>query len=320
MEHLIVRDIPMDTLCFSGMRGKGLRHACVGSGRLVRSIWQARRILRERSADVVLGMGGYICVPGGIAAATLGRPLVLMNADHQLLLSNRLLAPLAHRIAFGLPGLDSLISRKAVFTGNPVRPEIEALPPPEQRFADRQGPLRVLVMGGSQGAQMLNEVVPRAIASLSPEQRPLVLHQCGRGNEEVVRATYSSVGVADRVEIVSFIDNVASALGECDLAICRSGAITVSELCAGGVPSVLVPLRLGTTTHQLSNARQMHVAQAAYCLDPEDVRPERLAQILREANRASLLKMAQRARARAQPRAVSRLSGLLEQLVGRASH
>lgn len=313
MECSLVRSIPLDTIRFSGMRGKGLRHSLLGLLRLFQSLRGCYRILGARHADVVLGMGGYVCVPGGLMAALRKKPLVLMNADHDLLLSNRMLAPIAERVAFGFPGLDSLITKRSLICGNPVRPEIEAIARPETRFAQRTGPLRLLVMGGSLGAEAINQALPKAISILPPGKRPVIVHQTGRGKDEAVRAAYEAFRIAD-VEVVPFIEDVAACLADCDLVICRAGAVTVSELCAAGVASVLVPLALRTTSHQVGNAKYLAVNQAAFHLPQDDLRPERLAQILREASRPGLLKLAARARSLAKPHSASDLADELERL------
>ena len=169
----------MDTLAFSGLRGKGLIHQVSGLFRLIGAFFASAGILRRRGADAVLGMGGYVCFPGGLMARLLGKPLMLVNADAALLLSNKSLLSVADRVAFGFDGAAAQSVRQAVVTGNPVRAEIEALPAPAQRFADRTGPLRLLVVGGSLGAKVLNDTVPAALARMPADQRPTITHQTG---------------------------------------------------------------------------------------------------------------------------------------------
>src|SRR5690349_16751627 len=171
MENRLVppSGIPMDTIAFSGLRGKGLAHAMTGGLRLLGAFWSCLRILRRRRATAVLGMGGYVCFPGGVMASLLNRPLMLVNADAALLMSNKALLPVADRVAFGFDGPATRKIRCAVVTGNPVRAEIESLPPPAERYAGRAGPLRLLVVGGSLGAQALNDCVPQAIALLGAD-------------------------------------------------------------------------------------------------------------------------------------------------------
>ncbi|MGI9135428.1 MAG: undecaprenyldiphospho-muramoylpentapeptide beta-N-acetylglucosaminyltransferase [Rhodoferax sp.] len=305
--------IPMDAIAFTGLRGKGWRHSVAGVGRLLAALVSCWRILRRRHADAVLGMGGYLCFPGGVVAALLGKPLLLVNADAALLLSNKALLPLARRIAFGFEGAAARASRKAVVTGNPVRAEIEALPVPQQRLAGRTGALRLLVVGGSLGARVLNECVPQAIAAMAAPARPLVVHQTGSADHERVRAAYAAAGV--QASVLPFIDDMAQQLGDCDLVLCRAGAITVSELCAVGVASVLVPLVVSTTAHQRDNARWMAAHGAAICVEQAALHPAQLAQLLTGLERAPLLDMAQQARALARPQAAARVADHIEELV-----
>jgi UDP-N-acetylglucosamine--N-acetylmuramyl-(pentapeptide) pyrophosphoryl-undecaprenol N-acetylglucosamine transferase len=261
----------------------------------------------------VLGMGGYVCFPGGLMASLLGRPLVLVNADAALLLSNRALLALADRVAFGFAGDAAATAKNAVVTGNPVRPEIESLPAPGERYAGRRGPLRLLVVGGSLGAQVLNETLPRALALIEPAARPAVTHQAGSAHAEIVRAAYRAAGVD--AEIVPFIDDMPRRLADCDLMVCRAGAITVSELCAAGVPALLVPLVVSTTSHQRDNAEFMARHGAAVHLPQADFTAERLAQALRGLDRAALVAMATRARSLARPQAAARVADLIDGLV-----
>ena len=214
-------------------------------------------------------MGGYVCFPGGMMAALLGKPLVLVNADAALLLSNRALLPVADRVAFGFEGTDARRTKQAVVTGNPVRAEIEALPAPAERFAGRSGPLRLLVVGGSLGAKVLNETVPAALALIDPAARPEVTHQTGNAHHAAVSEAYARAGV--KAQILPFIDDMAQRLADCDLMLCRAGAITVSELCAAGVPAVLVPLIVSTTSHQRDNAEVMAQHGAAIHLPQSEL-------------------------------------------------
>ena len=181
MENQLVpkAGIPLDTIRFSGLRGKGLLHTATGGLRLLKAFWDCLALLRRRSTSAVLGMGGYVCFPGGLMASLLNKPLMLVNADAAILLSNKSLLPVADRVAFGFDGEAARQVKHAVVTGNPVRAEIEALPEPATRYAGRSGPLRLLVVGGSLGAQVLNETLPAALALLPAATRPLVTHQTG---------------------------------------------------------------------------------------------------------------------------------------------
>jgi UDP-N-acetylglucosamine--N-acetylmuramyl-(pentapeptide) pyrophosphoryl-undecaprenol N-acetylglucosamine transferase len=317
MENQLVprAGIPIDAIGFTGLRGKGALHALTGGLRLLQAFWQCLRILRRRGADAVLGMGGYVCFPGGMMAALLGRPLVLVNADAALLLSNRMLSPVADRIAFGFDGADAKRMKRAVVTGNPVRAEIESLPPPAERFAGRHGPLRLLVVGGSLGAKPLNDALPRALALIPPAERPQVTHQTGHAHHAAVVEAYDTAGVD--AEVVPFIDDMAARLAACDLMVCRAGAGTVSELCAAGVAALLVPFIVSTTAHQRDNAAWMAAQGAAIHLPQPELTPERLAALLRGLDRDALQAMAARARALARPHAAARVADEIERLVRR---
>ncbi|MBS0434007.1 MAG: undecaprenyldiphospho-muramoylpentapeptide beta-N-acetylglucosaminyltransferase [Proteobacteria bacterium] len=315
MENKLVppAGLPMDNIAFSGVRGKGLLHTLSGGVRLLGAFWRCLRILRARRADAVLGMGGYVCFPGGLMAALLGKPLLLVNADAALLLSNKALLPVAERIAFGFDGPALAKVKNAVVTGNPVRAEIEALPEPAQRFAGRTGPLRVLVVGGSLGARALNEAVPQALALIDIGERPVVTHQTGAANLEAVRAGYERAGV--EAELRPFIDDMAQQLADCDLIVCRAGAVTVSELCAAGVAAVLVPLVVSTTSHQRDNAQWLAGQGAGIHLPQAELSPKRLAELLAGLTREALLAMASKARALAKPHAAARVADQIEGLV-----
>ena len=315
MENRLVppTGIPLDTIGFSGLRGKGLVHTMTGGMRLLGAFWSCLSILRRRRADVVLGMGGYVCFPGGLMAAALGKPLALVNSDAALLMSNKALLPIADAVAFGFPGEAAGRVKNAQVTGNPVRSEIEALPLPAQRFAGRKGPLRLLVVGGSLGARVLNECLPQALAEMDIAHRPRVLHQCGQGNDAAVTQAYAQAGV--RAEVVPFVDDMARALAECDLVVCRAGAVTVSELCAAGVAAVLVPLVVSTTSHQRDNAAWLASRDAGIHLPQGDLSPRGLAELLGGLTRTALLAMAERARALAQPRSAARVADQIEALV-----
>jgi UDP-N-acetylglucosamine--N-acetylmuramyl-(pentapeptide) pyrophosphoryl-undecaprenol N-acetylglucosamine transferase len=304
----------LDRLAFAGLRGKGLVGNVAGGFRMLGALARSFSFLRRRHAVAVLGMGGYVCVPAGWAAKLLGRPLVLMNADAGLLLSNRALLSAASRVTFGFDGdAARQVGGKAVVTGNPVRDEIETIAAPEQRFVDREGALRVLVVGGSLGAKVLNECVPSALALLASASRPVVTHQTGDTAADGVRAAYA--GNAIEATVRPFIDDMAAELAACDVIVCRAGAITVSELCAAGVPAVLVPLVASTTTHQRDNAAWMAQHGAAIHLPQSELTPRRLADLLAGLTRDALLAMATRARALARPHAAARVADEIERLV-----
>ncbi len=321
MENRLVPSagIVLDAINFSGMRGKGLLHTLTGGLRLLKAFWDCLGILRQRSASAVLGMGGYVCFPGGLMASLLGKPLVLVNADASMLLSNRALLPVADRVAFGFDGAAAAKTKNAVVTGNPVRAEIESMATPQERFAQRTGPLRLLVVGGSLGARVLNDTLPKALALIAPGERPQVVHQTGALNRDDVKAAYAAAGITINgdVEVLPFIDNMAERLAVCDVILCRAGAVTVSELCAAGVPSVLVPLIVSTTSHQRDNALFMAQHGAALHLPQAEMTAEKLADVLRGLDRASLLAMADKARALSRPRAAARVADEIESLVNK---
>ena len=315
MENKLVppSGIPIDRIGFSGLRGKGAMHTLTGGLRLLGAFWSCLRIIRARKTTAVLGMGGYVCFPGGLMASVLRKPLVLVNADASLLMSNKALLPAADAGAFGFVGAAARNTKRAVVTGNPVRAEIEALPDPSQRFENRHGALRVLVVGGSLGARALNECVPKALALLDANQRPMVTHQTGQANLSSVQAAYADAAVA--AQVLPFIDDMATQLAECDLIVCRAGAVTVSELCAAGVPSVLVPLIVNTTSHQRDNAQWLAGHGAGIHLPQSELSPRRLADVLSTLTRDALLTMATKARALAKPKAAARVADLIERLV-----
>lgn len=312
MENKLVppSGLPLDRLSFSGLRGKNLVETALGGLRLLKAFVDCIRVLRRRRATAVLGMGGYVCFPGGLMASLLNKPLVLVNADAGLLLSNKALMPVADRVCFGF---DGPLPKQGVVTGNPVRAAIEQLPPPAARFADRQGPLRLLVVGGSLGAKAINESLPQALALLTQGQRPVVIHQTGAAHLAAVKADYARLGVV--ADVRPFIDDMALELAHADLVLCRAGAITVSELCAAGVGSLLVPLVVSTTAHQRDNAAYLAQAGAALHLPQAEATPNRLAQLLGEIDRARCLQWAEAARAMARPQAAARVADQIESLV-----
>ncbi|MCA0176762.1 MAG: undecaprenyldiphospho-muramoylpentapeptide beta-N-acetylglucosaminyltransferase [Proteobacteria bacterium] len=307
--------IEMDRLAFAGMRGKGLGHALKGAAQMGRAVGASRRVLKTRRASALLGMGGYVCVPAGLGAWLGGVPLVLMNADAAWLMSNKLLAPLAARVAFGFDGEAAREARRGVVTGNPVRAEIEAMAAPAARFAGREGPLSVLVVGGSLGAQVLNETVPAALSQMAPEARPRITHQTGAAHIESVRARYATLGLTgEGVEVLPFIDDMAARLAACDLVVCRAGAITVSELGVAGVASVLVPLVVGTTAHQRDNAQWMAERHAALHLPQAEFSPAALAGLLATLTRERLLGMAEQARLLGRRNAAGQVADEIERM------
>jgi UDP-N-acetylglucosamine--N-acetylmuramyl-(pentapeptide) pyrophosphoryl-undecaprenol N-acetylglucosamine transferase len=305
--------IALDRIAFNGLRGNGWWHTLTGGLRLLKAFWDCLRILRRRGAHAVLGMGGYVCFPGGLMASLLGKPLMLVNADASLLLSNKALLPVADAVAFGFDGPAAAKTRGAIVTGNPVRAEIEAIAEPAQRFAGRSGPLRLLVVGGSLGAKVLNDTLPAALKLIAGAQRPQVTHQSGAAHIDAVRAAYHGAGVD--AEVLPFIDDMAARLAQCDVVVCRAGAVTVSELCAAGVPAILVPLIVSTTAHQRDNAEYMAQHGAAVHQPQAQLTPQGLATQLLGLERGALQRMAAKARALARPHAAARVADQIERLM-----
>lgn len=319
MEGEIVakNQIPMDKLDFTGMRGKGIRHGVIGAFKLPGSFWRSFVVLGQRKPDVVLGMGGYVTVPGGLMARLRGIPLVLINADAALLLSNKFLSRFAQRVLFGFPADFGIAADKAQVTGNPVRAEIAELAEPAQRFAGRYGPLNLLVVGGSLGARVLNETVPAALAAIPADQRPVVTHQSGKQHIASLQAAYDKAQV--RAEVVAFIDDMPARYAQADLVICRAGAITVSELTAAGVASILVPLMTSSTTHQSNNATWMAGQNAALHVPQKALTVEKLVQLLETVHRPECQQLAQAAYQLGRREANLVIADVLEEIVNKKS-
>ncbi len=294
MENRLVSaaGIELEQIDIDGLRGRGLGGWLRAPLRVLRAGIAARRILRQRRPACVLSMGGYVAGPGALAARSLGIPLLIHEQNAIAGLTNRLLAPLAARILSGFP--DGL--RRAEPVGNPVRDEISALAEPAVRFAGRQGPLRLVVVGGSLGARAFARIVPAALARLPVAQRPAVLHQAGR-ELDATRLAYAEAGV--EANVVGFIDDMAGAWGEADLAVCRAGALTVSELACVGLAAVLVPFPHAVDDHQFVNAGYLADAGAAWRIREQEFSIEWLADKLVRLDRAELLTMAEKGRSQA---------------------
>jgi UDP-N-acetylglucosamine--N-acetylmuramyl-(pentapeptide) pyrophosphoryl-undecaprenol N-acetylglucosamine transferase len=257
-------------------------------------------------------MGGYITVPGGFAARMRKLPLVLVNADAALLMSNKALLPAAQRVLFGFESEQKMPAGadKMRVTGNPVRSEIAAIASPEQRFANRGGSLQLLVIGGSLGAQALNEILPKALALIPAGLRPMVIHQAGERHTEKLQDSYHAAGI--EAEVKPFIEDMASAYAQADIVVCRAGAITVSELAVAGVPSILVPLVVSTTSHQRDNAQWMESHGGAIHLPQSSLTPQMLADLLQGLTREALLNMAVNARKLGKPDATNTIADEIE--------
>jgi UDP-N-acetylglucosamine--N-acetylmuramyl-(pentapeptide) pyrophosphoryl-undecaprenol N-acetylglucosamine transferase len=289
------RGYDMASVKFSGVRGKGPGALLLLPLNLILAFWQSARAIAAQRPDVVLGMGGYMSFPGGMMAALLGRPLVIHEQNSVPGLANRVLAGVADRVLCAFPGA----LKRATHTGNPVRPDILAIPAPEARYAGRTGPLRVLVVGGSLGAKALNEIVPQALALLPGAAWPIVTHQSGPQHVDSLKRAYAEAKM--RASTPAFIDDMAAAYSETDLVVCRAGATTVAELAAAGVPSILVPYPHAVDDHQTRNARFLADAGAAVLVPQSELTPQRLADLISGFDRKRLCEMALRARALGRP-------------------
>jgi UDP-N-acetylglucosamine--N-acetylmuramyl-(pentapeptide) pyrophosphoryl-undecaprenol N-acetylglucosamine transferase len=308
--------IPMEFVRFGGVRGKGLKTKLMLPVNLLRACVQSLAVLRRVQPDVVLGMGGYITFPAGVVSALSGRPLVLHEQNSIAGLANRVLAKFARRVLVAFPG----VLPHAQWTGNPIRSELTQVAEPKLRYAARGGPLRLLVVGGSLGAAALNEVVPRALALLAPHERPRVVHQAGAKHIDTLRANYAQSGLlgddAHPVELLPFIDNMASAYANADLVICRAGAMTVAEIAAVGVAACFVPFPHAVDDHQSTNAAFLADKHAAIVVQQRDLSAELLADWLRTQTRATLMDMAVRARALAKPDAAEQVARVCAEVAG----
>jgi UDP-N-acetylglucosamine--N-acetylmuramyl-(pentapeptide) pyrophosphoryl-undecaprenol N-acetylglucosamine transferase len=302
---------PLD---FEGLRGKGLKTFLFGGFKLLDCIRVSRKLLRELQTDVIFSTGGYVAVPVCLAAGLAGIPYVLMNSDADPLLSIRMIQGNASGVMCGFNGAAAQkAGDKGLVTGNPIRREISALPQPAERYAGRTGPLKLLVFGGSLGARVLNETVPAAVALLKEDERPEIVHQCGVKSVEEVRRRYAEHGIA--AEVVPFIDDMASAYAQSDFVISRSGAISVSEFMAAGIPAVMVPLVVKTTSHQLGNAKFVESHGAGICLAQKELTAGKLAETIRGLDREKLLSMAQKAKSMGKPDAALVVADFIETLV-----
>ncbi|OYW35942.1 MAG: undecaprenyldiphospho-muramoylpentapeptide beta-N-acetylglucosaminyltransferase [Hydrogenophilales bacterium 12-61-10] len=311
--------IDMVWVSMGGVRGKGWLKKLLLPATLLLAFWQSLRAILQRRPDVVLGMGGYTAFPGGMMASLLGKPLVIHEQNSVGGLTNRVLACLADRVLTAFPKVfthahDKPIPCRRVTTewvGNPVRTDIAATPATEHT-----GALQLLVVGGSLGAQALNDLVPKALALLPADQRPVVVHQSGRQHLDILRANYAAAGV--EADVRDYIEDMAAEYRACDFAICRAGAMTVAELACAGVPAVLVPFPFAVDDHQTGNAEFLSDADAAWLMQQKDLTAEKLAALIAGLDRDQLAAMAGKARALAKPDATARVADICETLAGKA--
>ncbi len=293
MESRLVppRGFAFEAITFSGVRGKGVATLALLPVRLLRACWQSLQVLARVRPDVVLGFGGYISLPGGLMAWLRRTPLVLHEQNSVAGAANKVLARLARRVFCAFP--QALAGAQHV--GNPLRAEFLQQALPEQRFAARCGPLQILVLGGSLGAQALNQIVPQALAQLGAAERPVVVHQSGEQHIEALRNAYAQAGV--QAELTPFIDDTASAMARADLVICRAGASTVTEIAAVGAAALFVPFPAAVDDHQTHNARFLADQGAAWLMPQSTLTAQSLAQWLQTCDRPTLLRHAQAAKA-----------------------
>lgn len=304
---------PLLPLHFAGVRGKGLLTLLKLPFTLLSACLQARARLTQVRPNVVLGMGGYVAFPGGLAAKWLGIPLVIHEQNAVAGTANRYLAKIARRTLVGFPGA----LPGAVMVGNPVRDDFLQSETPSQRYARRLGPLRVLVVGGSLGAAILNKVVPAALALLPSEQRPVVTHQAGEQHLAQLEQTYQQLNV--EAECVSFIADMAAAMQAADVLICRAGAMTVAEVAATGVAALFIPLPHAIDDHQTANAKYLSDCDGAWLQVQKEFTEQWLAQWLQGQSREELMHVASHAQEHAQLNATQLIAEACQQVAGRAA-
>ena len=313
MESQLVppRGFAFETVAFGGVRGKGLKTLAVLPFKLLRAFWQSVCVVRRVQPDVVVGLGGYITFPAGMMAVLCGKPLVLHEQNSVAGMANKVLRGVADRVFSAFPH----VLTDAEWVGNPLRAGFVNQPTPAQRFADRTGPLRVLVVGGSLGAQALNTVVPQAIAKMPHDQRPHVVHQSGAKQIEALRAAYDEAGVT--AELTPFIDDTAQAFADADVVIARAGASTVTELAAVGAAAIYVPFPHAVDDHQTTNARFVVDAGGGWLIPQTELKAQDLADRLQFLTRRTLLACAEKAYAVRQVEAVAQVVAACEQLAAK---
>jgi UDP-N-acetylglucosamine--N-acetylmuramyl-(pentapeptide) pyrophosphoryl-undecaprenol N-acetylglucosamine transferase len=288
-QYVPQRGFAFEPVEFGGVRGKGLMSLALLPLRLLTAFWQSLQVLRRVQPNVVVGLGGYITFPGGMMSVLMGKPLVLHEQNSVAGLANKVLASVADRIYCAFPD----VLKKGVWVGNPLRQNFLNKSAPSARFAERTGPLKIWVVGGSLGAQALNEIVPKALALIPAEQRPVVVHQSGAKQIDALRANYQQAGV--QAELTPFIDDTAQAFADADLIICRSGASTVTEIAAVGAAAIYVPFPFAVDDHQTSNANFLIQQGAGWLMPQAQLTPESLAARLTVLTRAELLACAEKA-------------------------
>lgn len=308
--------IEMAWLDVNGLRGKGWQTVLMAPINLIRALVQSVGIMLRHKPAAVLGMGGFVAGPGGLVAALMGKPVVIHEQNAVAGLTNKLLSTVSRRVLEGFPNTFAS-SNKVMATGNPVRLDIASLPAPAERLAERGNePVHVLVVGGSLGAQALNQMVPQALAQLDASIRPVVRHQAGVRNIDEARQQYLAAGVA--AEVTPFIEDMAEAYAWADLVICRSGALTIAELAAAGVAAVLVPYPYAVDDHQTANGKYLTDNGAALLIQQQELTPEKLAGVLQDlcSNRAKLRQMSLASRQLAKPDATAQVAAICAAYAG----
>ncbi len=314
------RGFEMAWIKFAGVRGKGVLRLVTLPIQILAAFWQSLGAIRRIRPNIAIGLGGYVAFPGGMMASLLGKPLVIHEQNSIAGLTNRVLACLADRVLLGLPGAFARGIDKPLpcgkadteWVGNPVRPSIAGVAAPAERYAGREGPLRLLVIGGSLGAKALNQLVPEALARLRPEARPVVRHQAGAKNIEELRGNYAAAGVS--AECLAYIEDMAEAYAWADVVICRAGASTVGELAAAGIAAGMVPFPYAVDDHQTVNARFLADAGAGWLLPQDKLSAEELATWLASLSRAELQARAEKARALGKPDATARMVAIVKEI------
>ena len=302
-------EFPMKSIAFEGIVGRGIAAKLRLPLLLWRAVSEAKQFFRASEVDAVIGMGGYPTVPGGIAASRLGVPFLIHQSDAVAGLANRMLSRFAARVLTGFDSTFQALTSKRVVTGNPIRDEVVAQRPPAERFAGRTGVLKILVMGGSRGAEALNKVIPEAIALMDSASRPAVLHQAG-SNAAGSAERYRALGID--ADVREFLSDAWNALAAADVFIGRSGASTVSELASIGVASILVPYPHHKDQQQLHNARVLESKGGAIILQQADLSAATLAKQISALNRDTLQKMAIAATQAAAPDATKKICDEIE--------
>ncbi len=283
------RGFAFEPVEFGGVRGKGFASLVFMPLRLLKAFWQSLQVVRRVQPNVVVGLGGYITFPGGMMSVLMGKPLVLHEQNSVAGMANKVLAGVADRIYSAFPD----VLKKGIWVGNPLRQDFLNKPAPQERFAGRTGPLKLWVVGGSLGAQALNDIVPKALALLPEASRPVVVHQSGAKQIEALKANYAQAGV--KAELTPFIQDTAQAFADADLIICRSGASTVTEIAAVGAAAIYVPFPFAVDDHQTTNANFLVKQGAGWLMPQSQLTPEALAERLASLTREELLVCAEKA-------------------------